>query len=87
MDHGSILKPATPRQLACLREMGVEVPEGLTAYRADRLIRSHLEEWEGLPPTLGQEDYLRRRDLWKSGLTRGEAARMIGKLKSWPDGY
>ena len=86
MDHGSILKPATPRQLACLREMGVAVPEGLTAHRADRLIKSHREEWEGLPPTLTQEDYLRRRDLWKAGLTRGEAARLIGKLKSWPDG-
>ena len=86
MDHGSILKPATPRQLACLREMGVAVPEGLTAHRADRLIKSHREEWEGLPPTLGQENYLRRRLLWKNGLTRGEAARMIGKLKSWPDG-
>ena len=87
MDHGSILKPATPRQLACLRQMGVEVPGGLTAHRADRLIKSHLEEWERLPPTLGQENYLRRRLLWKNGLTRGEAARMIGKLKSWPDGY
>ena len=86
MDHGSILKPATPRQLACLRQMGVEVPEGLTAHRADRLIKSHWTEWEGLPPTLTQENYLRRRDLWKAGLTRGDAARLIGKLKDWPDG-
>ena len=86
MDHGSILKPATPRQLACLREMGVEVPEGLTAHRADRLIRSHWTEWEGLPPTLTQENYLRRRELWKNGRTRGEAARLIGKLKDWPHG-
>ena len=66
---------------------GVEAPEGLTADGADRLIRSHREEWGKLPPTLGQENYLRRRDLWKNGLSRGEAARMIGKLKSWPDGY
>ena len=86
MDHGSILKPATPRQLACLRQMGVEVPEGLTVYRADRLIKSHWTEWEGLPPTLGQEDYLRRHFCWRDGLSRGEAARLIGKLKSWPDG-
>jgi hypothetical protein len=87
MYHDRIMKPATPRQVACLRQMGVEMPEGLTAHRANRLIKSHLEEWEGLPPTLTQEDYLRRRDLWKAGLTRGEAARIIGRLKDWPDGY
>ena len=87
MYHDRIMKPATPRQVACLRQMGVEMPEGLTAHRADRLIKSHWTEWEGLPPTLTQEDYLRRRDLWKAGLTRGEAARIIGRLKDWPDGY
>ena len=87
MHEDRIMKPATPRQLACLREMGVTPPDGLTAHRADRPIKSHREEWERLPPTLGQENYLRRRDLWKNGLSRGEAARMIGKLKSWPDGY
>ena len=38
---------------------GVEAPEGLTADGADRLIRSHREEWGKLPPTLGQENYLR----------------------------
>ena len=43
MDHGSILRPATPRQVACLRQMGVEVPEGLTAHRADRLPRNFLK--------------------------------------------
>ena len=59
----------------------------LAAQQRGPFIRSHLEEWERLPPTLGQENYLRRRDLWKNGLSRGEAARMIGKLKSWPDGY
>ena len=87
MYHDRIMKPATPRQVACLRQMGVEMPEGLTAHRANRLIKSHWTEWEGLPPTLTQEDYLRRRNLWKAGLTRGDAARLIGKLKSWPDGY
>ena len=87
MHEDRIMKPATPRQVACLREMGVTPPEGLTAHRADRLIKSHWTEWEGLPPTLGQENYLRCRDLWKAGLTRGEAARIIGRLKDWPDGY
>ena len=86
MNDGSILKPATPRQLACLRQMGVEVPEGLTAHRADRLIKSHWTEWGRLPPTLTQENYLRRRLLWKAGLTRGEAARLIGKLNGGPHG-
>ena len=71
----------TWRQAEELRRL---LPEGtptahLSRYAAAGLIRLHSPNafWRRQPPTEKQVSFLRRRGLWRDGLTRGDAAALI----------
>jgi hypothetical protein len=74
---------ATRAQLACLREIGIDVDAlgWLSADQANALIREHANEWNELPATLKQKHFLLFRRLWVDGMTRGDAARLIAKCE------
>jgi hypothetical protein len=73
----------TWRQAEELRRL---LPEGtpighLSRYEAAGLIKLHTPTaaWRRAVPTARQEEFLRKRGLWRQGLTRGEAADLIGE--------
>ena len=73
----------TWRQAEALRRL---LPEGtriehLSRWEAAGLIRLHSPHaaWRREPPTPRQEKFLRRRGLWREGLTRGEASDLIAE--------
>ena len=78
-------KPASPAQVKLLQTMGIPVSSGLRSDQADRLIKSNIDYWSGLPPTMKQESYLRRFHQWKAGMNRREATDTIAKIKGGQD--
>jgi hypothetical protein len=77
MERGSL----TWRQAEELRRL---LPEGtriehLSRWEAAGLIKLHSPHaaWRREPPTPRQEEFLRRRGLWREGLTRGAASDLI----------
>jgi hypothetical protein len=81
MFYHNPMKPATPAQRRLLSELGVSAPAGLSSYQADRLIKANHSRWAALPPTGKQIGMLRALGLWAKGITRGEAAEMIDKIR------
>jgi hypothetical protein len=80
---------ASPAQRRCLEELGIRVPNGLSSYDADRLIKANYDRWAAMPPTRKQAAFLRLRGRWEGGMTRGEAAELIARLtgnRDWPLG-
>ena len=75
----------TWRQAEALRRL---LPEGtririehLSRWEAAGLIKMYSPHaaWRREPPTPRQEKFLRRRDLWREGLTRGAASDLIAE--------
>ena len=73
----------TWRQAEALRRL---LPEGariehLSRWGAAGLIKMHSPHaaWRREPPTPRQEEFLRRRGLWRGGLSRGEASDLIAR--------
>jgi hypothetical protein len=69
---------------ALKRLLGEDTPTGhLSRYEAAGLIRLHDPNaaWRSKPPTAPQEKVLPRHNLWREGLTRGEAAELIADVK------
>jgi hypothetical protein len=66
-----------------LRELlGENTPtDHLSWGAADRLIKLHDPDaaWRKEPATLRQETFLKRRGLWRQGLSKGEASALIGE--------
>jgi hypothetical protein len=73
--------PATPRQLATLREILPPEEHGrlydLTRQEAHAMLQARVEEWRRLPPTAGQEAVLRRNILYRAGMPRGPAVQRL----------
>ena len=55
--------------------------EDLSRSEAAGLIKMHSPHaaWRREPPTPRQEEFLRRRGLWRGGLSRGEASDLIAR--------
>ena len=77
---------ASPAQLDCLSQMGVEYDNGISSAEADRLIKQNKDKWEKLPATAKQRSMLQK-GLWKEGMTRGEATKLIEKLTARDDDW
>ncbi|OAI41504.1 hypothetical protein AYO40_00275 [Planctomycetaceae bacterium SCGC AG-212-D15] len=75
-------KPASPRQLNLLHEMGIPVQLPLSVSEANRLIQMNIERRNSLPPTDVQTNYLQMNGLWRPGMTRGDADKAISELKA-----
>ena len=80
-DRGSIGELQSYR----LKQMlGQDAPiDDLSFEEAERLIRLNDPNapWRLRPPTPSQQKFLRVRNLWRDGLTRGEASKLIGEIK------
>ncbi len=74
------LPPATPEQWEYLRARGYRIARPLTEHEADMMIRRHRREWRNFYPTDRQIAVLRRHGLWREGITRGEASRLIDQI-------
>jgi hypothetical protein len=72
---------ATPEQLTRLRNMGFGDCSRLTRREARDLIRRRQEENRQLPATESQRAELQRRGLWREGMKRGEAARLLCRAR------
>jgi hypothetical protein len=69
----------TPEQLKILLGMGFEDAEWLTKREAAGLIEQQKERIRQLPATEKQQETLVLRGLWREGITRGEASRLLLK--------
>jgi hypothetical protein len=56
----------------------------MSQREAWELIRDHSLSWRGYPATDRQKQRLMLRGLWREGMTRGEASKLIGGLQG-PD--
>lgn len=76
-------KPASERQMATLKRMGLAVHYELTCGEASCLLDQafSLEAAYPAPATAKQEWCLRHHGLWVEGMTKREAGRIIGELK------
>lgn len=69
--------PATDKQLAALRQFGLQPVRPLTKGEASYLLRQRTAGAADLPATAKQERYLRDLGAWEPGLTRREVTRRI----------
>jgi hypothetical protein len=75
--------PATEKQLAYLKRLGVAVGADLTAGEVSYLIdrAKEMEAAFPAPATPQQKFCLRKAGLWKEGTSRKEASRLIAQVK------
>lgn len=73
--------PATEKQVAFLKRAGVKA-DGISAGTARDLITQIMAKKNGEPATPKQLAYLRRHTSVSNDITKREAARMIGKLRT-----
>jgi hypothetical protein len=76
--------PATERQLKSLRRFGFDIHRELSKREASHLLDlcHRLDAQYPTPATAGQEDLLRRCRLWRPGLSKREAIRLIAGMSS-----
>jgi hypothetical protein len=72
---------ATVEQVDTLKKMGFGDCTILTKREARDLIRRRQEENRQLPATESQQAELLRRGLWREGMKRGEAARLLCRAR------
>jgi hypothetical protein len=68
------------------RLLGEDTPTShLSWYEAAGLIKLHdpAAAWRREPATPRQQEFLKRRGLWRQGLSKGEASALIGEAKGW----
>lgn len=82
-EHNPGMRPATEAQKRFLKAMNVYVFPFTTVEQASRLIEENLPRWEKQPATRDQEFILRRKQLWRDGMTRGEAKELIDELPNY----
>jgi hypothetical protein len=82
LTHG--WEKATPEQVKRLARLGFGDCLVLTKREANQLIRQKQEENRRQPATDRQRDMLQRYELWREGMTRGEAARLLAGV--WRSG-
>src|SRR5262245_28795851 len=75
----------TPRQAAFLQRLGVDPDPLLRRHEAHEQIVRAIGQRRQMPPTAKQEYFLRQRNQWREGMTRGEAFDLIGDLLGVPD--
>jgi hypothetical protein len=74
-------KEITPAQRRLLQELGLGTSGIQNSFQANALIQANLARWSSLPATPKQAWVLRNRGLWHDGMTRGQAADLIGRIK------
>lgn len=72
---------ASVKQKNVLSQMGIPFSPGISKREAQRLIQDNHERRDNLPPTDGQRAYLSMRNAWNPKMTRGEADKVIARLK------
>ena len=83
MSQNQLCNPATPAQINTLRAMGRLPDRPISQNEANYLIKRHFADWAQLPVTERQEWRLRNEGMFRPGMTRGEAAKIIGRLPEW----
>jgi hypothetical protein len=71
--HGS----ATPKQRAFMQRHGIDSERDKEA--ATEAIGTYIRSRQQMSPSPAQEGFLRKRGLWRDGMTRGEAFALVGR--------